>query len=206
MLDYGAMKKNSYLIVGLGNSGSEYEKTRHNAGRDVLEAFRMTNRGSEWTLSSHSKALLASSEVSGVKVTLMLPESLMNNSGRELKREVEAFSRLPEVVLVYDDVDLPLGTLKISFGRSSGGHRGLESIIKQLKTRDFPRLRVGIAPKKNGKVRKPSGEKAVIAFLLKRFTPTEGQVFKKVVKRACGALEMLVKEGYVHAMNEVNRQ
>ena len=115
-----------------------------------------------------------------------------------------------QLVVVYDDLDLPLGTLKVSFNRGAGGHRGLDSVIKLLKTREFTRIRIGTSSATpSGKVKKPIGEKAVISFILGKFKPKETETLKKSFKKALEAVEIIVSEkspllGREKAMGEVN--
>lgn len=193
-----------YFLVGLGNPGGEYEQTRHNAGRSALIALHTHLKLDPFEKAAHSKALVARGELGGTPVALFLPESFMNNSGKEVASELQYLKKHPEIVVVYDDMDLPLGTIKISFGRGSGGHRGLESIIKKLKTKDFARVRIGIAPQVRGAVKKPVGEAKVVAFLMKRFIPAESKIFTQVSKRVEEALTLMVQKGYTHAMNVCN--
>jgi len=109
------------------------------------------------------------------------------------------------LVVIHDDLDLPLGKFKISFGRGSGGHRGVESIIKKLKTKDFIRLRIGIAPATpTGKIKKPVGEKAVIDFILGKFKPPEELKLKKLMPTLVEALDALLTDGLQPAMNQFN--
>ncbi len=106
---------------------------------------------------------------------------------------------------MYDDIDLPLGTLKISFNRGSGGHRGVESVIKSVKTKAFIRLRVGVAPTTpSGKIKKPKGEQKILDFLMGDFKPKERDVLKKTSKKVVEALEMIVLEGKEKAMGKFN--
>jgi PTH1 family peptidyl-tRNA hydrolase len=110
-----------------------------------------------------------------------------------------------ETLVVYDDLDLPLGTMKLSFGRSSGGHNGLESVIRAVKTKDFPRIRIGVSPATpGGKIKKPAGEEAVLKFLLGRFSDKEFEAIKKVFKKAGEAMEIVVSDGYQMSMNRFN--
>lgn len=129
----------------------------------------------------------------------------MNNSGRAVGKMIKSKKAAEKLIVVYDDIDLPVGSLKISYNKSSGGHRGLESIIKTLKTQEFIRIRIGIAPTTpSGKLKKPSGEQKVLDFILGKFKPTEMEVLKKVFKKATEAIQTLVEEGREKAMNQFN--
>lgn len=194
-----------YVIAGLGNPGDEYEGTRHNVGRMVVEKFAKKHELSDWKADKYTKALVAKGKVGKESVVAVLPETFMNNSGKAVAPLVKSAKQAEKLVVVYDDLDLPLGTLKISFDRGSGGHRGLESIIKALKTRAFVRVRVGVSPTTpSGKLRKPAGEDAVIKFILGKFSAKETEVLKKVIKRASDAVELVVTEGREHAMGDIN--
>lgn len=194
-----------YIIAGLGNPSEEYEGTRHNTGRMLVERFAKKCDASDWKEDKKRKVLIADAKIGKEKVTFILPEGFMNNSGKSIAPFVTFMKAAEKLVVVYDDLDLPLGTLKLSFDRGSGGHRGIESTIKALKTRAFVRLRVGIAPTTpSGKLKKPQGEKAVIDFILGAFKPKELEVLKKTFKKGGDALESIVLNGRQIAMGEVN--
>lgn len=195
----------SYIIAGLGNPGEKYEGTRHNTGRMVLEHFAKKIEAGEWEENKKIKARIAEGKVGREKITLVEPEAFMNNSGKSLTSLVKSKKAAEYLVVIYDDLDLPLGTLKLSFDRGSGGHRGLESVIKALKTRGFIRLRIGVSPATpSGKLKKPQGEKAVIDFILGKWKPKEVEAFKKILKKSTEALTLIVSEGREKAMGEVN--
>lgn len=194
-----------HIIAGLGNPGKEYEGTRHNTGRIVLEYFRKKNDFSEWREDKKARALVSDGKVDGEKAMLICPEGFMNNSGKSLALVVKSKKAAEKLTVVYDDIDLAIGTLKISFDRGSGGHKGLESIIKALKTRAFARIRIGISPATPfGKLKKPHGEEAVIDFIMKKFGSKEQEVFKKVSKKAGEAILSIVVDGHERAMGEFN--
>ena len=129
----------------------------------------------------------------------------MNKSGNAVAKAVKSAKAAQKLVVVYDDIDLPLGTMKLSYGRGSGGHRGVESIRRAIKTEGFIRIRVGISPATpSGKTKKPKGEKAVNNFILGTFKPKELELLKKVSKKVSGALTAIVVDGKERAMNEFN--
>ena len=195
----------SFLIVGLGNPGEEYEDTRHNVGRIILDRLRKSEKFSEWSFDKKINALKSTGAFGKEKVTLLLPQGFMNNSGKSLKELAGSPKKAEKCLVVYDELDIPLGSMKISFGRSSGGHNGVESIIKNMKTRDFPRIRVGICPATpSGKLKKPHGENEVIDFILGKFKASEEEALKKVGKQAIEAIKVLVVEGRQVAMNTFN--
>ena len=133
------------LVVGLGNPGEEYENTRHNTGRIIVS--------------------LVEKKLENNKIKFLTPDNFMNNSGKAVAPLVKTKKDLKDLVVIYDDIDLPIGKMKISFNRSSGGHNGLGSIIKALKSEEFLRIRIGISPATlSGKIKKPRGEKEVIKF------------------------------------------
>ncbi len=191
--------------VGLGNKGDEYEGTRHNAGRSLLIALAKKNKFTDWKYDKVLDALKAKGEMDGESFTFILPEAYMNNSGRSVKALKLSNKQLEKCVVVYDDLDMPIGKIKLSFNRSSGGHNGVGSIINHVKTEAFPRLRVGVSPHTpGGKIKKPSGEKDVLAFLMKTFTPKEEEELKKVTKKVGEALVLISERGQAIAANEVN--
>jgi PTH1 family peptidyl-tRNA hydrolase len=194
-----------HIIIGLGNPGKEYEGTRHNAGRMAVERLHDTHEFSLWKEEKKPKMQIAIGTLSGLKTTLVLPDTFMNNSGRAAAHFIKNKKGAGSLIIVHDDLDLPLGMLKVSFGRSSGGHNGVESIITSLKTKDFARIRVGVSPKTaKGVARKPSGEDRVLKFLLGKFTPNDTVELKKVFKRVIEAVEVIVKDGHHAGMNQCN--
>ncbi|MFZ3015590.1 MAG: aminoacyl-tRNA hydrolase [Minisyncoccia bacterium] len=192
------------LIVGLGNPGKEYEKTRHNTGFIMLD-FILGNK-IEWRESSGTKLLFYKDSIEGKPTEYIKPTTFMNNSGVAVTHVKDKHKlNLKDIVIIYDDVDLPIGKIKISFDRSSGGHNGLESIIKKLKSREFVRIRIGISPETpSGKLRKPKGEKAVLNFLLGEFKKDELNELKKLSKKVAEALDVIFTEGKEKAMSLYN--
>jgi PTH1 family peptidyl-tRNA hydrolase len=175
------------LVVGLGNPGAEYEKTRHNTGRIVVSYIQdKLDEGKN-------------------KIKFLLPDNFMNNSGKSVAPLIKSPKDLKDLIVIYDDIDLPLGSMKISFNRSSGGHNGLGSIIKSLKSEEFLRVRIGITPATpSGKIKKPKGEKAVLNFLLGEFKKPELEVIKKLSKKVAETVETIYSEGKDKAMSLYN--
>ncbi|MFA6386186.1 MAG: aminoacyl-tRNA hydrolase [Candidatus Paceibacterota bacterium] len=205
------------LIVGLGNPGEEYKQTRHNTGRIILENIANSNDFSDWKDNMKLKSLCSKGEIGkparphgssgagGEKFDFMLPETFMNNSGNAVCQIIDDKKKLKNLVVVYDDIDLPLGSLKISFNRSSGGHNGLESVIKKVKSREFVRIRIGVSPATpSGKLRKPKGEEAVLKFLLGKYKEDELKEIKKISKKVGEIIEMVASEGKDKAMSLYN--
>ena len=177
------------LVVGLGNPGKEYENTRHNTGRILVGMIE--------------KKL--DKEESKQKIKFITPDTFMNNSGKAVAPLIKSKKDLKDLVVIYDDIDLPLGKMKISFNRSSGGHNGLGSIIKHLKSEEFLRIRIGISPSTpKGVVKKPKGEKAVLNFLLGEYKKPELETIKKMSKKVAEAVEMIFSESKEKAMSIFN--
>ncbi|MBU6431363.1 aminoacyl-tRNA hydrolase [Patescibacteria group bacterium] len=189
-------------IAALGNPGEEYENTRHNVGRIALEAFVKKNDFSDWVFDKKLKALSSDEgKIGKERVCLIEPETFMNKSGLSFQPIIKNKKKAEDLVVIHDDLDLPIGKFKISFNKSSGGHRGVESIIKAIKTEAFTRVRVGISPATpSGKLKKPKGEKEVADFILGEFKKSEMETLKKVSKKVSAALEMLIMEGREKAM------
>ena len=172
------------LIVGLGNPGKEYENTRHNTGRILINLIE---------------------EKLDKNIKFFMPDNFMNNSGVAVAKLIKSKKDLKDLIVIYDDIDLPIGRMKISFDRSSGGHNGLESIIKKLKSKEFLRIRIGICPvTPSGKMKKPKGEDKVIKFILGEFKKPELEEIKKISKKVAEAIEMIYKEGKNKAMSLYN--
>lgn len=173
------------LVVGLGNPGTEYENTRHNTGRIVVGMIEK--------------------RLEDKKIKFLTPDTFMNNSGPAVAKALVGKKALKDLIVIYDDIDLPLGKIKISFNRSSGGHNGLGSVIKALKSEEFLRIRIGISPATpKGVVKKPKGEKAVLNFLLGEFKKSELETLKKLSKIVSEAVETIFTESKEKAMSLYN--
>lgn len=194
-----------WIIAGLGNPGEGYEKTRHNTGRMIVAELGDSGGFSEWKEDKKIKAHVSKGKVGSSAVTLMLPDTFMNKSGDAVKQLVKNAKQAEQLVVVYDDLDLPLGAVRIAFGRNSGGHRGVESIVKSLRTKNFTRIRIGVSPTTpKGVLKKPKGNEQVLHFIMDAFAKKEADTFQKASKRACEALKTVVEEGRVRAMNQFN--
>ncbi len=211
-----------YIIVGLGNPGDEYKNTRHNVGRMIVESFaknaekiadkRDTKKAAkqtgfdEFSFNKKYNAQVSVGEINGEKATLILPETFMNKSGTSIVSLITSVKKAEKLVVVHDDLDLPIGRMKMLFNRGSGGHKGIESIVRTIKTEGFTRLKVGICPTTpTGKPKKPTGEK-LLDFIVGTFKPAEMDEIKVSIKRGAEALYVLVNEGREKAMSEFNTQ
>jgi PTH1 family peptidyl-tRNA hydrolase len=194
-----------HIIIGLGNPGDEYENTRHNAGRMAVERIHATHTFSEWHEEKKPKMQTAIGTISGVKATLVLPDTFMNKSGQAAAHFIHNKKGAGNVIVLHDDLDIPLGSFKIAFGRGSGGHNGVESVIRALKTKDFVRVRIGVAPKTpKGLAKKPLGEEKVLKFLLGKFSSDNLTELKKVFKQVIEAVETIAVDGHQAGMNHHN--
>lgn len=194
-----------FIIVGLGNPGEEYKYTRHNTGRIILDSIAKKMDFSDWCEESKLKALVSKGKLGKKPALFLFPNNFMNNSGKSVGPLIKSKKDLSELVVVYDDLDLPIGKIKISFNKSSGGHRGLESIIKAVKSEAFLRIRVGISPATpSGKIKKPSGEKTVEKHILGAFKPKEMEALKKLSKKVGEALESFIADGKDKTMSVYN--
>lgn len=192
-------------IVGLGNPGEEYEHTRHNVGRLFVADFAEKIGASDWRLDKKANAHVADGEVGGANVRCVLPDTYMNRSGSAVAPFITSAKAAARLVVVYDDLDKAVGTFKISFGRGSGGHKGVDSIIRAIKTRDFVRVRIGICPATpGGKLKKPSGEGAVLDYLMGNLTKQQTEKLAGIERDVRTALETIATDGYVAAMNRFN--
>lgn len=196
-----------FYIFGLGNPGEEYKETRHNTGRMALEVIRKKYDFPDWEVSKIHKALISEGKIGKTKVMLLEPETFMNKSGESARTVIKTQKDAKNLLVIYDDLDLPIGRLKLSINKSSGGHNGVESIINSVKTENFGRIRIGISPMTpGGKLKKPIGEAEVEKSILGAFKPTEEVELKKVFKRAAESLETIFSEDFSQAMTLFNKQ
>ncbi len=193
-----------FYVVGLGNPGEEYENTRHNAGRMMVEDFARRNKLGEFKLNKKIQALSADAKLGREAISLILPETFMNKSGQSLKPLITSKKKAEALIVINDDLDLPLGRFKITYNRGSGGHKGVESIIRAIRTESFVRIKVGISPTTaSGKIRKPDSKK-ILDFIVGPLKKPELETLKKLSKKISEAIEMIVTEGRERAMGEFN--
>ena len=194
----------SYIIAGLGNPGEEYENTRHNTGRIVLD-FIAKQYDAVFEFSKKSEAQVADTKITKEKVTLIEPETFMNLSGKSISYFIKNPKQAEKLIVIYDDFSLPLGKIRISYNRSSGGHNGVESIIQAIKTEAFTRIRIGTAKENaKGHAKLINGEDKIEKFILGKFKDEELKELKKVSKRVMEAIEVLIGEGREKAMSLFN--
>jgi peptidyl-tRNA hydrolase, PTH1 family len=185
------------LIVGLGNPGNKYAQTRHNVGFDLLDSL-----AKRWQISFSDRKQFQGIYGEGIgfnntKLRLLKPQTFMNLSGQSVRATIDWFKLPPESVLVvYDDLDLPLGKIRLRLAGSAGGHNGMKSIISHLGTQKFPRVRIGIG--------KSAGEKDTISHVLGKFSATETPVINEVIYLVNDAIEVSLKQGVEQAMNLYN--
>lgn len=192
-----------WIIVGLGNTGSAYEHTRHNVGRDIVDAIAHAHDAS-FDIKKIHRSLIATASIESKEVVFVLPETFMNDSGRALVKLVKSPEDASQLVVVYDDMDLPLGKVAVAWARGAGGHNGLKSIMEVLHTRQFLRVRVGIAPVIDGITAKPRGERQVVDFVLGKWKPEEREVVKQVTKRIVDNFKDIITLTRSELMNKWN--
>ncbi|NKY88650.1 aminoacyl-tRNA hydrolase [Nocardia veterana] len=184
------------LVVGLGNPGAEYERTRHNAG--FLVADVLAERiGGRFTVHKKSGADLVEARLDGRKVLLAKPRSYMNVSGRPVAALARFFSvPATEIIVVHDELDLPFGTVRLKRGGGEGGHNGLRSISNALSTKDYLRVRFGVG--------RPPGRQDPADFVLKPFSAAERKEVPVLVEQAADAVELLLRVGLETAQNQLH--
>lgn len=194
-----------YTIVGLGNPGGEYAKNRHNTGRLIVEKLAHEH-GAELKQKKKPDHWAGAGDVAGERVRLVLPDTFMNKSGSAVASYIKSVSAAKLLIVVYDDIDLPLGRVRVSFGSSSGGHNGVRSVERAVKTKNFIKIRIGVSKGTRGNAKKPIGEKAVVDYLLGNFTKAELEKLEgPVYERASLAIRTILETGDpVMAMNAVN--
>lgn len=184
-------KKNSYLIVGLGNPDKTYTETRHNSGFLFLDFLAREIKASEFKLEKKMLAEIAEGKLKGQKVLLAKPQTYVNQSGEAVKK-IKNYFKIPleNILIIHDDLDVPFGSTKLSPGSGAGGHKGIKSILGQLKTENIHRLKIGLA---NSKLKTARGQKSdekrktmVANFVLSKFTPSEKAELKTIFKEAWG--------------------
>lgn len=181
-------------IIGLGNPGRAYSGTRHNVGFEVVE--KLGKKAGIHLRSRHHQALYGVGEIEGEPVVLVKPLTFMNNSGIAVRQVMRRWDLKPEeILIVADDMNLPLGKLRIRMKGSAGGHNGLKSIIAHLSSEEFPRLRVGVGHPQND----------AVDHVLSRFQRSERTPIHQAEDRAADAVRTILREGILRAMDQFNR-
>jgi len=200
------------IIVGLGNPGKKYQNTRHNVGFQAIDEIAANFQFSPAPFSrggvqSIFNAQISKGQIANEKIILVKPQTFMNQSGKAIKSLLKKISLNTRIVelskhlwIIHDDIDLPLGKIRIAKNRGSAGHKGAESIIKELGTKNFIRFRIGIKPKQSCKP-----VYGAERFVLRCFTKEEKEIIKKVIKKTVKAIELFLREGLEKAMNEYNK-
>lgn len=185
------------LILGLGNPGEQFKNTRHNIGRATAIEFQKKYGLPEFKTEKKYLGDISNGKIGQGKTLVLLPNTFMNKSGQSAALIVKYLKiKTKNVLVIQDDADLPLGKAKLSFGRNSAGHKGVESLMRALKSKDFWRFRLGIGGKRNIPAEK---------LVLRKFIPEEEKTVKKIIKKTLVALEKTIKEGPEKARNEYNQ-
>ena len=188
--------ENIFLIVGLGNPGADYAKTRHNAGFLLVENLA-TQWKCDWANERKFVARVAKAERSGKKVLLCEPQTFMNLSGESVGALVSFYQvPLANVLVAVDDADLPFGEIRLRPGGGSGGHHGLDSVTQHLGAKEYARLRIGIG--------RQDGAREITNFVLGKFETSENATLEKVLNRAAGQIECWLNDGLPKAMSLFN--
>lgn len=183
-----------YIIAGLGNPGKKYEYTKHNVGFITLDI--LAKKHNIKVNKIKHKALVGDGIISGQKLLLVKPQTYMNLSGESIREVMEYYKAdLDKLVVIYDDVDIPMGSLRIRKKGSAGTHNGMRSIIYNLQNDEFPRIRIGIGGDR---------KKSLADYVLGVFSKDEEKLIQDAVERAVSAVECLLEKGIDAAMNEYN--
>ena len=189
------------LIVGLGNPGSKYDRTRHNIGFEIVEAFAKSLPDVSLVGNKRFQGETGEFRSAGERTVLLKPTTYMNRSGQAVRAVLDWYKLEPSAVLVvYDDMDLPTGKLRMRLSGGAGGHNGMKSIISHLGTKEFPRLRVGVgAADKSG-----DANGAVVSHVLGRFAPEDRKIVDAVIPMAIDAIDLSLRKGVERSMNLYN--
>ncbi len=191
------------LIVGLGNPGRGYINNRHNVGFACLNYFAK-KQGIRFD-KKQGKARIGIGKIAGNRLVVAKPQTYMNQSGQAVSRLIEKYDiSLNDLLVIHDDLDLPIGKIRIRFGGGSGGHNGVSSTIDSLGSRDFTRIRVGISRPTLTESNAEIGQNAIITYVLSNFTPDEKQTITQVIPRVNEAILCFLVEGLTTAMNKYN--
>jgi peptidyl-tRNA hydrolase, PTH1 family len=206
ILHFAVQYSDMLIIVGLGNPGEEYRSTRHNVGSLILErletryAFQGKRELGSWS------SVVSTGSICSHEVTFAIPTTFMNHSGNAVAHMVREGYTLDSIVVVYDDIALPFGDIRVSFDRGDGGHNGLKSIIAATGSKKFIRIRIGIAERGFfGGIKRPK-EGMLADFVLRSFRTKELAKIDDVAKKVGSALELILTKGKEAAMQEINEK
>lgn len=184
------------LIIGLGNPGEEYENTRHNIGFMMLDYIAKKADCNNWEFNKKLNAMTAKGKLEKTTVVLVKPQSYVNKSGDVAGKAKNFYKVKPaDIILIHDDLDIPFGNTKLSFDKNSGGHKGVESVIRAFKTKEFHRLRVGLAKRSLTQARQQSDKKRdqfVMNLVLSKFSKPESDDLKKTFKEGYDKLLQII--------------
>lgn len=186
------------VVVGLGNPGTEYERTPHNAGFELVRKLAKNLQADKFK--KHKDSLVCFINVKGEKVLLALTQLYMNNSGIAVRKLLNEYSLLPQDLIVcYDDLDLPLGTVRLRLSGGAGGHHGMESIISEIGTKSFPRIRLGVG-------KKGIAKEFTTSYLLSQLDDRSYELFAKGIEKGAEAIKDALFNGFHFAMNRYNKR
>jgi len=185
------------LVVGLGNPGPEYLFTRHNVGFMVVDLLAQ-----QWEIKLKKRGFSSLYALAPQGVYLVKPQTYMNESGEAVRKWISQGFLPQEMLVIHDDIDLPLGTVKIKARGGTGGHKGLQSIVQETGTEAFPRIRIGVGRP----VEREHDHQAIIDFLLSPFEPHEEEALLKALRLAAQGVEAVLRKGLDGAMNIINKQ
>jgi len=189
------------LIIGLGNPGKKFEKTRHNMGFRIVDEIATNFQFSIFNFQSIFNAKISQGKFRGQKIIIAKPQTFMNESGKAVKKLISNIQNLTSKLwVVHDDIDLPLGKIRIVKNRGSAGHKGVESIIRAINSKNFVRFRIGIKTKNKEKRTINNVEQ----FVLQKFNKDEEKIIKEVTQKTVEEIEFSLKEGLEKAMAKFN--
>ena len=188
--------ENLYIIIGLGNPGSRYDNTRHNVGFETIDVIS-GKYGIKIAKLRH-KALLGDGDIEGHRVLLVKPQTFMNLSGESV-RDIVDWYKVPtsNIIIIYDDIDIPIGKIRVRPKGSSGTHNGMRSVIYQLQSDEFPRIRIGIG--------KPPEGWDLADYVLSKFSGDDAKIIQESISKAAEAAVAVIKCGIDAAMNAFNK-
>jgi len=189
--------ENLSVVIGLGNPGPRYENTRHNVGFDTID--RLSKKHNIAVTKVKYKAVIGDGNIGGHRVLLVKPQTFMNLSGESV-REIIEWYKVPvkNIIIIYDDIDLPVGKIRIRPKGSAGTHNGMRSVIYQIQSEDFPRIRIGID--------KPPQNWDLADFVLSKFSTDERKSVEEAIANAAEAVEVILNSGIDKAMNRYNNK